>query len=129
LVAFHVVCIFRGRYPDFMPQEAKVVRTNDISLSTELHIIRAHLLHYEGQLADFEKSVVFIQDTPNPTMNGTAEQDVAMTLLTKECGNLLSEIARLEMSRSVQNDRLRNLMDLVSLQQLLAISALTHETY
>lgn len=36
-------------------------------------------------------------------------------LLEKECHNLLSEIERLEQSRAMQNKRLKNVMNLVSL--------------
>lgn len=82
-------------------------------MSTELHIIRAHLLHYDGLLVDFEKSVLFIQDTPNPAIMGS-EKEIALPLLKKECGNLLSEIARLERSRQMQHERLKNVMNLVS---------------
>lgn len=35
-----------------------VIRTNDMSLTQSLHIIRAHLLHYASLLEDFKKSVV-----------------------------------------------------------------------
>jgi hypothetical protein len=35
-------------------------------------------------------------------------------LLDKECGNLLSEIQRLEMNRRMQDDRVQNVQNLVS---------------
>lgn len=89
-----------------------------MSLSTELHIIRAHLLHYDSLLVDFQKSIIFIKETPHPAMTSEAhpieEREVAKALLLKECGNLLSEIERLERSRNMQNKRLKNVMGLVS---------------
>lgn len=97
-----------------------MIRTNDTSLSSELHIIRAHLLHYESLLIDFNKSVIFLRDTANPAMD-SIQQDSATKgdekeLFEKECGNLVTEIARLERSRDMQNKRLNNVMNLVSLE-------------
>jgi hypothetical protein len=101
-----------------------------MKLATELHIIRAHLLHYDGLLDDFQKSVVFIRDTNNPTLNCLAhtavEQEYAKALLLTECSTLLSEIARLERSRDMQNQRLKNVMNLVSVH-IWVIWKLTHE--
>src|SRR5882762_1319268 len=45
-------------------QENRAIRTNESSLTQELHVIRAHLLHYTNLLEDFRKSVQFIKDTP-----------------------------------------------------------------
>lgn len=42
------------------------------------------------------------------------ETEASRALLKRECDNLLSEIARLEMSRGMQNKRLKNVMNLVS---------------
>lgn len=94
-----------------------MIRTNDTSLSSELHIIRAHLLHYESLITDFSKSVVFIRDTPNPAMD-TIQQDSSKKvnekdLFKRECGNLMSEIERLERSREMQHKRLNNVINLV----------------
>jgi len=87
-----------------------------MQLATELHIIRAHLLHYDGLLHDFQKSVVFIRDTNNPALeflaHSATEKENAKALLVKECGSLLSEIARLQRSRDMQNQRLKNVMNL-----------------
>ena len=98
-------------------QEAKVIRTNDTTLSSELHIIRAHLLHYDSLLNDFEKSIKFVRDTSNPAMDAIeqdpAEKAYARSILLRECSNLLSEIERLERSRDMQNKRLKNVMNLV----------------
>lgn len=103
-------------YAHISDLEAKVIRTNDTTLSSELHIIRAHLLHYKSLLIDFHKSVVFIQETPNPAMgsiqNDPEQRAMEKSLLSRECGNLLSEIQRLERSREMQNNRLNNVMNL-----------------
>lgn len=71
-------------------------------VDSELHRIRAHLLHYASLLDDFKKSVKFVLTTPNPAMdsrnvpeNGTAEmltKEESAELLKKECDNLISEI-------------------------------------
>lgn len=94
-------------------QETRAIRTNESALTQELHVIRAHLLHYTSLLEDFRKSVLFIKDTPNPA----TDPEVAASekeLLSRECDTLLSEIARLEMVRGMQNKRLKNVMNLVS---------------
>lgn len=56
----------------------------------------------------------FVLDTPNPAMNadsvGAEERGKSRKLLMTECKNLLSEIERLEMSRSMQDKRVQNVM-------------------
>lgn len=42
-----------------------------------------------------------------------SHQENSASMMKRECGNLLSEIDRLEMSRRMQDMRLRNVMDLV----------------
>jgi len=95
--------------------ETQVINTSDLHLTRELHIIRAHLLHYSALLEDFRKAVDFVLDTPNPAMNAlpAEERDVSRQLLERECKNLLSEIDRLEKGRQMQNGRLKNVMNLV----------------
>jgi len=99
-------------YTHVQSLETRAIRTNESALTQELHIIRAHLLHYISLLEDFRKSVQFIKDTPNPAI----DPEVAASekeLLSRECDTLLSEIARLEMVRDMQNKRLKNVMNLV----------------
>ncbi|KAK0194621.1 hypothetical protein F5146DRAFT_925341 [Armillaria mellea] len=95
--------------------ETSVLDPSNLFLTRELHIIRAHHLHYSSLLEDMKKAVVFIRDTPNPAMDTLPEEDkqFSRTLLEKECRNLLSEIDRLEMSRRMQDKRLKNVMNLV----------------
>jgi hypothetical protein len=89
-----------------------------------LHRIRAHLLHYASLLDDFQKSVVFIRDTPNPAMNVLPEgQARSEQPLKSECDKLLGEIKRLEAWRSMLDKRVKSLMDLVG---VLGLSRLTH---
>jgi hypothetical protein len=96
-----------------------VIETNNIMITRELHLIRAHLLHYASLLEDFRKSVQFVLDTPNPAMESDLfvndEKGKDRKLLVQEAGNLLSEIKRLEMSRTMQDKRLKNVMNLVSI--------------
>ncbi|KAG1746760.1 uncharacterized protein EDB91DRAFT_1236156 [Suillus paluster] len=64
----------------------------------KLHSLQVHLLHYESLLYDFEKSVAFVNDTPNPAMKYRYEEDRKTTeaLMDRECKNLLSEIGKLQ---------------------------------
>ncbi|TFK40046.1 hypothetical protein BDQ12DRAFT_601934 [Crucibulum laeve] len=92
--------------------EARVLITNDIHLTRELHIIRASLLHYASLLEDFRKTVLFIQNTPNPAMKEHTDFEKSTELMDRECNTLQSEIERLEKSRKMQEMRLKNVMDL-----------------
>jgi len=84
-------------------------------LTQELHKIRAHLLHYASLLEDFKHSVEFVRDTANPAMEAETEEysKNSSELLKKECGNLLTQINRLKMSREMWDSRLQNVMHLV----------------
>ncbi|KAH7921423.1 hypothetical protein BV22DRAFT_1019395 [Leucogyrophana mollusca] len=96
--------------------ESRVISTNDIHLTRELHILQAHLLHYTSLLQDFHKSVTFVLLTPNPAMDSptydTQKREDSKELMKKECDNLLSEIDRLEGRRAMQSSRLKNVMEL-----------------
>ncbi|KAJ7704297.1 hypothetical protein B0H17DRAFT_1039206 [Mycena rosella] len=95
--------------------ETKVITTSDLELTRELHIIRAHHLHYSALLEDFRKAVDFVRATPNPAMDARPEEErmFSRNLLERECKNLLNEIHRLEMGRRMQDKRLKNVMNLV----------------
>lgn len=99
-------------------QESQVINTNDVSLTYELHVIRAHLLHYTSLLRDFRTSVEFVRDTANPAMDSDDIDDETRAhdkkVLRSECENLLSEIHRLELNRKTQDDRVQNVQNLVS---------------
>lgn len=86
-------------------------------MTYELHVIRAHLLHYTTLLLDFKKSVIFIRDTHNPVMEHDSvakeQRRLDKELLDRECGHLLLEIERLEMNRQLQDDRVQNVKHLV----------------
>jgi hypothetical protein len=96
-------------------QETQVINTSDLQLTRELHLIRAHHLHYSALLQDFRKALEFVLNTPNPAMEALPEEERARSwrLLQRECNNLLSEISRLEQARSTQEKRLKNVMNLV----------------
>jgi len=95
--------------------EGKVVATIDFNLTQELHVIRAHHLHYSSLLEDLRKSVIFVRDTINPALESFTpeERDFSLTLLKRECDNLLDEVDRLEREREMQDRRLHNVMHLV----------------
>jgi len=86
-------------------------------MTHELHVIRAHLLHYESLLGDFRKSIQFILKTTNPALVNPdyfspEQRKVSEATLTKECNHLINEIDRLEMNRDMQDKRLKNVMNL-----------------
>ncbi|KDR66162.1 hypothetical protein GALMADRAFT_148072 [Galerina marginata CBS 339.88] len=92
--------------------ESRVLVTNNIHLTRELHIIRASLLHYTSLLENFRKAVIFIRNTPNPAIQDLPDYNNSADLLNKECDNLISEIERLEMFRRMQEMRLENVLNL-----------------
>jgi hypothetical protein len=85
-------------------------------LTRELHIIRAHHLHYLSLLDHYTKHVDFIRNTPNPAMEGLNEEDQKSNekLVNRECDNLMNEIKRLNAELKTQERRLKNVMALVS---------------
>ena len=97
-------------------QEANVIKTYDITLTQELHIIRAHQLHYSSLIKDIEKTVEFVRDTKNPAMASFPKKvrKQSEELMKRECNNLLNEIQRLEKGRLMQEQRLTNVTHLVS---------------
>jgi hypothetical protein len=93
-----------------------VITTAEMPLTQELHIIRAHHLHYMSLLDHYTKHVKFIKNTPNPAMDSVSEEErkISVKLLHRECDNLLTEIERLNSELSTQERRLENVMALVS---------------
>ncbi|SJL10692.1 uncharacterized protein ARMOST_14084 [Armillaria ostoyae] len=92
-----------------------LANTSDIFITHELHIVRVHCFQFPSLSEDVRKAVLFLLDTPNPAMDTLPleEQRFSRTLLEKECRNLLSEIHRLEMSRRMQDQRLKNALNLM----------------
>jgi CRISPR/Cas system-associated endonuclease Cas1 len=84
-------------------------------LTQELHVIRAHQLHYSSLLEDFRKTVEFVSTTRSPAMDSYPKEirEHSAELMRRECTNLLNEIRRLEMGRKMQDKRLKNVMNLV----------------
>ncbi|KAG1736655.1 uncharacterized protein EDB91DRAFT_1142006 [Suillus paluster] len=114
--------------------ESQVLK--DHGLSRELHILQAHLLHYQALLHSFEVSVTFIEKTQNPAMESSVfsdEQRVESNgLMKRECENLIGEIDRLEKRRMMMSSRLKNATDLayasVNLQDSKQTRTLTETT-
>ncbi|KAF7368936.1 hypothetical protein MVEN_00219800 [Mycena venus] len=98
--------------------EGRVMATTDMTLTQQLHVVRAHLLHYQSLLDDFRKSVVFVAETRNPMLEQMTDAlppdkiVFVQNLMRKESTNLLNEIARLQQNRSMQEKRLKNAIDL-----------------
>lgn len=97
--------------------ESNVLENTNLDFTQELHRIRAHLLHYTDLLADFKKTVEFVQEMYYPALDNeeyfTAEEKKeSIDLMDKECKSLLNEIARLDMARKMQDKRLTNVMHL-----------------
>jgi len=87
-----------------------------MALTRELHVIRAHHLHYTSLLDDYLKHVEFIAKNPNPAMSKYTEEErtFTQTVMERECDNLAAEIKRLKDNLSMQERRLKNVMGLVS---------------
>ena len=96
-------------------QEVKAIENSPIDLMKEVHAIRAHLLHYSSLLQRFTETVEFIQDTENPVLESVEEEERNLTrrIMKRECHMLLNEIRRLELSKSMQDGRLKNVLALV----------------
>ncbi|KAF8873988.1 hypothetical protein BD779DRAFT_1568096, partial [Infundibulicybe gibba] len=95
--------------------ESRVLKTYDIHVTRELHIIRASLLHYASLLESFRKTVIFVGSTQNTALrahNDDAALKRSEDLMAREMNNLLSEIERMEMFRGMQDMRVENLMNL-----------------
>ena len=93
-----------------------MITTAEMPITQELHVIRAHHLHYISLLDHYTKHINFIKTTPNPAMDGLCEEERERSakLLKRECEYLLNEIQRLNDELSTQEKRLKNVMDLVS---------------
>ena len=84
-----------------------------MDLTQELHMIQAHLLHYSSLIVAFRKIVKFIKDTPNPSLTPD-QKNISVPLLNRECKALLEHIDRLDETHKAQENRLANVLDLVS---------------
>jgi len=100
-------------FTDARLQEREVIDTNDVKMTRELHVIRAHLLHYDSLLVDFLKSVDFVLETRNPALEANADTQRERQILEREGENLRLEIKRLRTVASNQDKRLGNVIDLV----------------
>jgi hypothetical protein len=90
-----------------------VIPTSSMDLTQELHMIQAHLLHYSSLIVAFKKIVKFIMDTPNPSLTPD-QKDISVPLLNRECKTLLGHIDRLDEAHKAQENRLENVLELVS---------------
>ncbi|KAF6752905.1 hypothetical protein DFP72DRAFT_903974 [Ephemerocybe angulata] len=108
--------VFEALYKHICFLETEVMEADGLGLTQELHMIRAHLMHYESLLQDLQKTVEFVRNTPNPGLGNPDEpQEVRGTtrvLINRECHNMMRDIVRLERSRVMQDKRLKNVMDL-----------------
>ncbi|KAF8958964.1 hypothetical protein BDZ97DRAFT_2046038 [Flammula alnicola] len=102
-------------YDHICSLETQIVATAKTSLTHELHIIRAHHLHYSSLLDDVAKHVTFIQETVNPALERLPEEykKANQTIMDRECANLLAEVKRLQGELTMQERRLKNVNDLV----------------
>ncbi|KAG1883345.1 hypothetical protein F4604DRAFT_1920551 [Suillus subluteus] len=105
---------FELLYTHVSELESKVLQTNNTELTRDLHVLQAHLLHYQSLLHNFKVSVQFIAKTHNPAMESSDiyELHESKELMKTESENLISEIDRLEKRRAILTNRLKNVMDL-----------------
>jgi len=92
-------------------QDTKAIETSHIDLMKEVHAIRAHLLHYTSLLQRFTETIEFIRDTENPVLESV--KNLTRRIMKRECHMLVNEIRRLELSKSMQDGRLKNVPHLV----------------
>jgi hypothetical protein len=99
-------------------QESRVMSTTNIQLTHELHVIRAHQLHYVSLLDDYAQHMKFIMETGNPMLDNpkftSQDRKHSKETMRTECHNLLLEINRLKNGLQMQQKRLTNVMRLVS---------------
>ena len=92
--------------------------TTDIRLTHELHVIRAHQLHYTSLLEDYAQHMNFVIESSNPMLDNPRFTDedrkYSRDTMRTECRNLLLEIERLKNGLKMQQKRLTNVMGLVS---------------
>ncbi|KDR77304.1 hypothetical protein GALMADRAFT_246652 [Galerina marginata CBS 339.88] len=102
-------------YEHICSLETRVISTAEMPLTRELHIIRAHHLHYQSLLDDFSKHITFIRDTHNPALEHMSEEDrrFSKAIMARECANLITESKRLNAALHMQERRLKNVMGLV----------------
>ncbi|KAG0693594.1 hypothetical protein DFH29DRAFT_1007170 [Suillus ampliporus] len=107
--AFEVLYL-RIKYLEGVLNDSDLTHTAD--LNHKLHSLQAHLLHYQTLLNDFEKSVAFVRDTPNPAIKFNDGRNATKQLMHRECKNLLSEINRLQRKCLMFINRLKNATEL-----------------
>ncbi|KAH6876668.1 hypothetical protein BKA70DRAFT_236124 [Coprinopsis sp. MPI-PUGE-AT-0042] len=126
--------VFEVLYSHICHLEENALNSSDIEFTRELHVVRAHLLHYESLVDQFRKTVEFIARTENPLLDDPEAfspelKDTTLSLIKRECDNLLRDISRLERTRDMQDKRLKNVMDLsfslVTMKDSKAVAELT----
>ncbi|KAH6910724.1 hypothetical protein BKA70DRAFT_1463926 [Coprinopsis sp. MPI-PUGE-AT-0042] len=104
-------------YQHILHLETRVIETAHMKLTQELHVIRAHHLHYSSLLDEFIKNIEFIEETENPFMtvkNFSVDiVDENRILIKRECKTLKQEVKRLKADLHMQERRLKNVMNLV----------------
>lgn len=93
--------------------EGQVSTVTSLEITEELHIIRAHLLHYASLLGALENTIDFIRTTPNPALVEDQNGINKVSFLERECNFLLREVRRMEKQRIEQENRVKNVIQLV----------------
>lgn len=110
-------------------QETRVLSTSEMSLTQELHVLRAHNLHYSSLLQNLRQTLEFISESAHPTpeswiynYSGDDDRGIQRQLreirpkvatVQRECSNILKSVRRLEMAQEMHNHRLQNIIDMV----------------
>ncbi|KAF4612869.1 hypothetical protein D9613_011170 [Agrocybe pediades] len=89
--------------------EGRAILEQEMRLTQDLHVLRAHLYHYSSLLNDLRKSVEFVRGTKNPSSQYSEESGI----MHRESSRLITEIDRLERGMATQDQRLKNAMNLV----------------
>ncbi|KAH7106495.1 hypothetical protein BKA62DRAFT_687314 [Auriculariales sp. MPI-PUGE-AT-0066] len=106
-------------FDSILYEEKRAMDKNDVAeleVTHELHNIRSALLLYNGLLKDFEHSIEFIRDHPNPALeraSGELKAAKSRELLQRECHYLLTECKRLQGTKDMCSERVANAFDLI----------------
>lgn len=95
-------------------KESRVLETEHIYLTQELHLIRAYNVRYSSLLEDISLHVLFIRDTLNPALDDLPPSDRILNreIMQREAGHLLTHIKKLGAELNRQDERLKNLKEL-----------------
>ncbi|KAG6836425.1 hypothetical protein H0H93_008067 [Arthromyces matolae] len=94
--------------------KADIMRSSNLYLLEELHVIHVRHLQYTPLLEDLRKTITFLINTPNPALDALPESEKVSNreLLAKECNTLIYKVSRLETSLKILDEDVKNTSNL-----------------